>query len=320
MKSQLSEFSYGFALTNELVSWISLTSAPIFPSLIEEGKAGGGYDVKLDSPGVPLFIQFKRSDCMTRKSSREYKDVKNIGGQLDTPYYRFPITLSSLSAQHEMLLELDDGTNHVFYAAPKFHTINEINSAWRANNVAKRSIFISPNSIGHLDEDQHNIAYDKINTWRCSVPEEIDAINSIQLQSILKHALDIEKEPLNIRLKSLLSDMDGAEKNGRKKALERRMLSKTFAPEQHVEEKNNQETTANIEVSNKLNINPQESIKRMPVNVNDDSQDTASRTAKPLNNSSLLLRKAADYAARIFDAQLIIIQSNDVKSKQKQNT
>lgn len=43
MKSDISEFSYGFALTNELVGWVNLRAAPDFPSLIEEGKPGGGY-------------------------------------------------------------------------------------------------------------------------------------------------------------------------------------------------------------------------------------------------------------------------------------
>src|SRR4051794_37173385 len=68
---EISEFSYGFALTNELVGWTALKAAPMFPSLIEEGKKGGGYDVKLDAPGKPLYLQFKRAHCMTRRSARE---------------------------------------------------------------------------------------------------------------------------------------------------------------------------------------------------------------------------------------------------------
>jgi len=41
MTPEISEFSYGFALTNEIVAWATLKIAPIFPSLIEEGKKGG---------------------------------------------------------------------------------------------------------------------------------------------------------------------------------------------------------------------------------------------------------------------------------------
>jgi len=76
MVPEISEFSYGFALTNELVGWGSLNSAPIFPSLIEEGKAGGGYDVYLDRSGFPLYLQFKRAECMFRKNARQVKQTK----------------------------------------------------------------------------------------------------------------------------------------------------------------------------------------------------------------------------------------------------
>lgn len=69
----LSEFSYGFALTNKLIGVAGepLRIAPVFPNLVEEGRAGGGYDVHLDLPGFRLFLQFKRSDCMVRSNTRE---------------------------------------------------------------------------------------------------------------------------------------------------------------------------------------------------------------------------------------------------------
>jgi len=40
MTPEISEFSYGFALTNEIVGWANLKAPPIFPSLVEEGKVG----------------------------------------------------------------------------------------------------------------------------------------------------------------------------------------------------------------------------------------------------------------------------------------
>jgi hypothetical protein len=42
-----------------------LKVAPVFPSLIQEGRTGGGYDVLLE-PGFPLFLQFKISQYMAR--------------------------------------------------------------------------------------------------------------------------------------------------------------------------------------------------------------------------------------------------------------
>jgi hypothetical protein len=54
MTPEISEFSYGFALTNEIVGWAPVNAAPLFPSLIEEGRAGGGYDVALNLSGVAV--------------------------------------------------------------------------------------------------------------------------------------------------------------------------------------------------------------------------------------------------------------------------
>jgi hypothetical protein len=49
----ISEFSYGFALTQELISAADppVRAAPILPSLIKEGRTAGGYDAHLDIPG-----------------------------------------------------------------------------------------------------------------------------------------------------------------------------------------------------------------------------------------------------------------------------
>ncbi len=158
MKPEISEFSYGFAITNELVGWAQLSAAPIFPSLVEEGRVGGGYDVKLDMPGLPLYLQFKRAERMTRNSAREISTGKTT---LTLPYHRFHITDWGISDQHKLLLELDQGNTLVFYAAPRFHTLTEINSAWKDNSVASQSVFVAPRAIGVLDHEPHTVAYDR---------------------------------------------------------------------------------------------------------------------------------------------------------------
>ena len=57
MKPNISEFIYGYALTSELISWhgTSITAAPVFPSLYQEGQAGGGYDVMLPATRYSSF-------------------------------------------------------------------------------------------------------------------------------------------------------------------------------------------------------------------------------------------------------------------------
>lgn len=65
MQPDISEFSYGYALTEEFIfrSGMPLRAAPLFPSLLSEGKTGGGFDVSIPFVGYPLFLQFKLSHC-----------------------------------------------------------------------------------------------------------------------------------------------------------------------------------------------------------------------------------------------------------------
>ncbi|MEN6487902.1 MAG: hypothetical protein ABFD66_03310, partial [Smithella sp.] len=112
MRPDISEFSYGYALTEELIHWhgTELTAAPFFPSLYQEGQEGGGYDLMLERPGMLLFLQFKLSDCMVRNTAREVKD-----GIFSAPCYRMHIRPARHSQQHEMLLKLENDGNEVYY-------------------------------------------------------------------------------------------------------------------------------------------------------------------------------------------------------------
>jgi hypothetical protein len=194
MTPDISEFSYGFALTQELIAMAGepLRAAPIFPSLIEEGKAGGGYDVQLDLPGFPLFLQFKRSDCMVRNSAMETAPPYGFV----PPFYRMRITERSRSAQHDMLVDLDDGQNQVFYAAPLFHTVQELNAAYLARQVAQRSFYIRPSEIGKLDNDRHHVAFDGTRRWLFSEPREISDVQGAALLHLLQERRVGDARPL----------------------------------------------------------------------------------------------------------------------------
>lgn len=190
----ISEFSYGFALTQELIALAGepLRAAPIFPSLIEEGRPGGGYDVNLDIPGFPLFLQFKRSDCMVSSRAKEIQQ----GCNFSLPFYRLKITERSRSAQHDMLLELDDGRSEVFYAAPRFHTVKELNAAYLAAAVSNRSFYIRPRDIGRLDDDAHHIAFDETTFRLCSEPREVKGIRGDAFPAVLRERRIADDRPL----------------------------------------------------------------------------------------------------------------------------
>jgi hypothetical protein len=198
MSPEISEFSYGFALTNELVGWADLRTAPIFPNLVEEGRAGGGYDVKLDLPGVPMYLQFKRAECMKTRNAKEIQD----GASLGTPFHRFQLMDRAMSQQHQLLLQLDDGTNQVYYTAPRFHTFAEINSAWSTNSITSRSIFIKPQDIGPLSPGSHTVAFDRTSAYLCSDPKSVAFLDADGLRKKLVLRLESEKLPLRKRLRA----------------------------------------------------------------------------------------------------------------------
>ena len=172
MHPNISEFSYGFAVTDELIYWhgTSITAAPVFPSLYQEGQQGGGYDVMIQRDGIPLFLQFKLSYCMVRQYAREAHL-----GLLPLPYYRMYLRPAKHSNQHEMLLDLETAGNEVYYSAPAFHQSWELNEAYLKHIVISRSEWIRPWFIGPLpDDDEHYIAFKQPNSLVfCSEPKRI---------------------------------------------------------------------------------------------------------------------------------------------------
>lgn len=281
MIPELSEFSYGFALTNEIVSWSQLSAAPIFPSLIEEGRKGGGYDVKLEFPGIPLYLQFKRAHCMSRRSALEIAKYKV---RLTIPFYRFYLTESGSSNQHSMLLELDDGSNAVFYAAPRFHLITQIDAAWQSSAVASRSISVRPRTVGQLDDRIHHVAYDDSATFLCSEPRSIDGLSIEALASILQEKLSTEKQPLADKLSEFLRRTD--------QAIQRAVLRGTTPSMTPMDTAAYDEL---LRIATPQRATP--AVRQIP-----------SRRAQALSSERQKLRQLADKAHTIFNAQLVIIQ------------
>jgi hypothetical protein len=281
MTPEISEFSYGFALTNEIVAWAPLKIAPIFPSLIEEGKEGGGYDLELDMAGVPLYLQFKRSFRMTRRSAKEVKKYKK---RLHIPFHRFHITDSGTSNQHTMLLALDEGKNNVFYAAPRFDSIAEINDAWVTREVAERSIFVRPKAIGELDDELHHVAFDAKRTFICSEPKEIEAITAAQLVDRLLACLKEDPRPLRDTVSGLLGSANDA--------VERAQV--------RIRQRDAGKSDEIGGVPKALVVDPQPMLRPSP--------RVAVREPEPLSAPNRILRDLADKAYTTFDVQLVIVQ------------
>ena len=102
------------------------------------------------------------------------------------PFYRLRITERSRSAQHDLLLDLDTSGNEVFYAAPRFHKVEELNAAYLASEVALRSFYVRPRDIGKLDDGSHHIAFDNIRCHLFSEHRELKGVPGEAFASTLR--------------------------------------------------------------------------------------------------------------------------------------
>jgi len=216
MKPNISEFSYGYALTEELVKGFgsSITAAPVFPSLYQEGKKGGGWDVQLKKGGIPLFLQFKLSHYLKTANSKERKS-----GHFASPYYRMHLRPINHSKQHELLLDLERAGNEVYYSAPGFHKPNELNDAYLNSEVKNRSIWVKPTDINDITGNgEHYVAFQLPSTWYfCSKPKTIERNLSFSVfQENIISALS-EKRNIALTKDSLIKLAKSLETIGRKR-------------------------------------------------------------------------------------------------------
>ena len=196
MIPDISEFSYGYAVTESLI-WdtsLPIVGAPIFPSLIMEGRVGG-YDVAIPFEGLILFLQFKLSHYMVRNST-----VESRRGFLTTPFYRMHIRPRRHSRQHEMLLELEANGHSVLYAAPKFHRSHELNQAYLRRTIVQQSLLISPSTIGNLpDNGDHHLSFrNGSSVYLCSEPQQIRGIENEE--SAVKELLNLLDKKGNLKV------------------------------------------------------------------------------------------------------------------------
>lgn len=202
MRAEFSEFSYGFAVTREYtLEPGGGDTVPVFPSLVEEGRPGGGYDVMLERvlahPGVPLYLQFKRPEALIRSTAKELNPDRD-GGPLDLvlPYFRIPLMPARHSPQHALLLQHEADGNEVRYVAPRFYKMDDFRDAYATGNVRNRSFLIRPSDIGPLpDGNDHHIVYDQANHYRCSETLKINADTYESFSSSMRQRVTTEKRP-----------------------------------------------------------------------------------------------------------------------------
>lgn len=223
MKPDFSEFSYGYAVTEELASSLNarLIGSPIFPSLYEEGQKGGGYDVKLPTSGRALFLQFKLSDYLERRNAKECRERV-----MDVPYYRMHIRPTKHSDQHNLLLDLENSGERVFYIAPEFHLPRELNDHYLNKRVIQNSAAFSPKDIGVMpDDDDHYLVFAGTTdmAYRCSSePKEIkksslsEGFGAFLMRRDVKH-IDVNEKNLRLLASNMLEVLRSSESRLKKR-------------------------------------------------------------------------------------------------------
>ncbi len=184
-----------------------LTAAPVFPSLIEEGQPGVGYDVRFDRPGTPLFLQFKLVHQMVRRNANEAKR-----GDFQPPFYRMHLRSRLISDQHQSLLSLEQAGNDVFYVAPGFHRTVDLNTAYAMRRVWDRSFRIRPTLIGPFPNDEpHHVAFQQTSgIWRFYSEEPSREGHALETQEISTSLVKRIVERGERNLRDQIMDLDAS--------------------------------------------------------------------------------------------------------------
>ncbi len=178
MKRKVSEFSYGFVLTHELVNAFGYLPTDI-PNA---DKVTRGY---------PLFLQFKASEYMKRRNAGESKLV-------GLPYFRFALHRRTQSNQHQLLIELEKKGNSVFYATPKIHEAVNLNGAFFDKQIVARSLFISPAEVGELpDNESYRVVFSALtqDVYFCPAPRKLERVINGETFADSVRAICSTKEP-----------------------------------------------------------------------------------------------------------------------------
>lgn len=206
--SQFSEFSYGYALTDNILhgGLPATASAPVFPSLIDEGSSGGGYDVQIPLYPVPIFLQFKIPQVVGRRS-------RKMPAGFTKPYLRMHLR-TKIPNQHQLLLDLETSGKLVAYATPDFWETNQLDSYFTARAVPLRTRYFRPSGIGPLDDKPHQVAYYTgiPDAWLYSEPHKLEGTFDAEtfgkeISTAVRRAR--RQDPLNFlnRLSAMIADL-----------------------------------------------------------------------------------------------------------------
>lgn len=190
---EFSESTYALSFAENL--WRrarnAIQFAPIVPTLAQEGRLDGGYDLLIRFGAAPVMFQFKVPDHIRRRSGEHRL-------QFAGPFYRFKLMPRRVSEQHEALLRHERAGIPVRYASPRFHLLQDLHPLSVGGHIPANSKLVPPSAIGPLpDLKDHHFDYDSRGPQHlvCSEPKPGKGDYGLaELLDAVKHALSDQRD------------------------------------------------------------------------------------------------------------------------------
>ncbi len=115
------------------------------PTPMEESKVG--YDATIAANGHSRFFQFKRPDYLPARTGKQRLHYPS------QPYYRINITPHEKSKQHNLLVQLARKGHEVYYVAPIFYDVREMDTHRDAQQILENSIWVPTRGM-HLQTER----------------------------------------------------------------------------------------------------------------------------------------------------------------------
>lgn len=151
-----SEFSFGYAVVRQIEQeMLGQQAVPVFPTQHQEADAG--YDVSFLSHGVPLFIQFKRSEVMRRANCREFKDT---AASWTLPVYRMHLHRAEQYRQHMLMRTLQREGKVAVYCTSGVATKAQLDDLYAAGRVLEAATVFWPLDVNLPSlYEPHHVAF-----------------------------------------------------------------------------------------------------------------------------------------------------------------
>lgn len=177
MHPEFSETQFAFGIIHEFL--LKHPNSILFaPTQYQEKNCG--FDVALrSSRGIPIFYQFKVSECLATLG-KEYI-------HFNEKYYRFyTYYCNPEDNQHNILKKLSLAFSKVFYVAPCFHSFKEFNTYLKATAITNHSKFIRLKKLKEItNNSRHAICYTASGKVGMFSEPVIDNDGAISVDSLL---------------------------------------------------------------------------------------------------------------------------------------